>query len=191
MVCPWWLGFAIDNPLRRLFHDPARILGPYIRSGSTVLDIGAGTGFFSIPLAGMVGPAGHVTAIDIQPGMLGVLSRKARARGLADIIRPHLAAPDSLGNHSGADFILAFWVVHEVPDQRAFLAEVFSFLEPDGFFLLVEPLVHVSEKSFLRTIQIAADIGFAAKGTPKIPLSRGVLLVKKGQEDMERGGSYG
>ncbi|MEA5114593.1 MAG: class I SAM-dependent methyltransferase [Geobacteraceae bacterium] len=179
MICPWWLGFAIDNPLRRLFHDPGKILGPYVRPGNSVIDVGAGTGFFSIPLAGMVGPAGRVTAIDIQPEMLAALVRKARARGVSQIIKPHLASRDSLGDHSGADFILAFWVVHEVPDQRVFLEELRSFLKPGGLLLLVEPLVHVSGKSFLRTIETAAKTGFAVEDAPKIRLSRGTLMARK------------
>ncbi len=179
MVCPWWLGFAIDNPLRRLFHVPAKILGPYVRPGDTVIDVGAGTGFFSIPLAGMVGTAGRVTAIDIQPEMLLALARKARTKGVAERITPHLASPYSLGEHREADFIIAFWVVHEVPDQRAFLAEVRSLLKPGGLFLLVEPLVHVSEKSFEQTVQFAAEAGLAVMGSPGIRLSRGVLLKRK------------
>jgi len=179
MVCPWWLGFALDNPLRRLFHDPAKILGPYARPGETVIDVGAGTGFFSIPLAGMVGPTGRVTAIDLQPEMLEALTRKARAQGVAERITPHLATPYSLGEHNKADFIMAFWVVHEVPDQRAFLAEVSGLLKPGGLFLLVEPRVHVSEKSFGRTVQFAAEAGLTAQGTPNIRLSRCVLLKRK------------
>jgi len=179
MVCPWWLGFVIDNPLRTLVHDPESILSPYVGSGSTVLDIGAGMGCFTIPLARLVGPSGHVVAIDIQEGMLAALARKARAQGVLERIKPCLVSPYSLGSHPSADFILAFWVVHEVPDQRSFLSEVCSLLKPEGVFLLVEPLVHVSEKSFLRTIQNAVDASLVVKATPGIRLSRSVLLARK------------
>ncbi len=179
MVCPWWLGFAIDNPLRTLIHDPESILSPYVGSGSTVMDIGAGMGCFTIPLARLVGPAGRVLAIDIQAGMLATVARKARARGVSERIKPCLVSPYSLGSHPAADFILAFWVVHEVPDQRSFLEEVCGLLKPEGVFLLVEPLVHVAEKSFQRTVQTAVDAGLVVKGTPKIRLSRSVLLVRK------------
>jgi ubiquinone/menaquinone biosynthesis C-methylase UbiE len=179
MVCPWWLGFAIDNPLRTLIHDPESILKPYVGSGGTVMDIGAGMGCFTIPLARLVGPAGHVVAVDIQAGMLAAVARKARAQGVSERIRPCLVSPYSLGRHPAADFILAFWVVHEVPDQRSFLAEACSLLKPEGVFLLVEPRGHVGEKSFLRTVQNAADAGLVVKGAPEIRLSRSVLLARK------------
>ena len=61
-VCPWWLCFTFDNPLRKLLHNPEAILNPYIHPGNNVIDVGAGMGYFSIPLAKLVGPAGHVTA---------------------------------------------------------------------------------------------------------------------------------
>jgi hypothetical protein len=35
-VCPWWGGYFIDNPLRRLFHNPEKIVGPYVQPGMTV-----------------------------------------------------------------------------------------------------------------------------------------------------------
>ncbi|MBU4143260.1 hypothetical protein KJ590_04695, partial [Patescibacteria group bacterium] len=48
MVCPWWLCYSFDNPLRRLFHDPERLLGPYVKTGMTAVDIGCGMGYFTI-----------------------------------------------------------------------------------------------------------------------------------------------
>jgi hypothetical protein len=39
-VCPWWLGYFLLNPLRRFAHDPARIVGPYLKPGMTVVDFG-------------------------------------------------------------------------------------------------------------------------------------------------------
>jgi len=178
MVCPWWLCFTFDNPLRKLLHDPETILSPYVRPGSTVIDVGAGMGYFSIPLATLVGPAGHVTAIDIQAEMLAALDSRARRRGVSERIKPHLATSDSLGNHPKADFVNAFWMVHEVPNQRAFLTEIFAFLKPHGLFLLVEPIIHVRKKSFLGTIQTANEIGFIVKDMPKIRISHSVLFTR-------------
>jgi 2-polyprenyl-3-methyl-5-hydroxy-6-metoxy-1,4-benzoquinol methylase len=60
-VCPWWLAwFSINNPVRRLAHNPEKIVGPYVKAGTTVLDVGCGVGWFSIPMAGMVGDQGQV-----------------------------------------------------------------------------------------------------------------------------------
>jgi len=175
-VCPWWLCFTFDNPLRKLIHNPEAILSPFIKPGNNVIDVGAGMGYFSIPMAKCVGPEGHVTAIDIQPQMLSALTRRAQRCGVAERITTHLASPGSLGQHSKADFILAFWMVHEVSDQREFLKEIYNLLKPDGLFLMVEPVIHVPKRNFLQTLETANDIGFHIKENPKIRISRSALL---------------
>jgi len=178
IVCPWWLCFTFDNPLRKLLHNPETILSPYVRPGSTVIDIGPGMGYFSIPLARLVGPTGCVIAIDVQAKMLEALARRAARSGVSERIKPHLASADSLGNHPKADFVMAFWMVHEVPNQRTFLTEIFELLKPKGLFLLAEPIIHVRKKSFLRTLQTANEIGFVVKDMPKIRLSHTVLFTR-------------
>jgi len=176
LVCPWWLCFTFDNPLRKLLHNPKAILGPHIQPGNDVIDVGAGMGYFSIPMAKLVGPKGHVTAVDIQAKMLSALVRRAQRRGVSERITTHLASPGSLVHHLQADFILAFWMVHEVPDQKRLLKEIHNLLKPDGLFLLVEPIVHVSKKSFLQTLKTAEDVGFFIKESPRIRISRSALL---------------
>jgi ubiquinone/menaquinone biosynthesis C-methylase UbiE len=175
-VCPWWLCFTFDNPLRKWLHNPESILSPYVRPGDRVIDIGAGMGYFSIPLGRLVGPRGQITAIDLQPQMLSVLFRRAKRAGVSERVVTHLASPDSLGEHPPADFILAFWMVHEVPDQEKFLAEISRMLKPGGLFLLVEPKIHVSGKSFLQTLATARETGFTLKENPQIRLSHSALL---------------
>lgn len=177
MVCPWWLCYIFDNPLRKFIHNPEEILSSYVSPGNTVIDVGAGMGYFSIALARLVGPTGHVIAIDIQAKMLSTLTRRTRKYGLSDRISLYLAAPDSLGNHPKADFILTFWMVHEVQNQRAFFEEIFNLSKPGALFLLVEPILHVSKKAFLEELQIADEIGFTIKGKPRIRLSHSVLLM--------------
>ncbi len=178
LVCPPWLCFTFDNRLRRRIHDPAAILGAYVGPGDSVLDIGPGMGYFSIPLARLVGPAGRVTAIDIQEKMLAALALRAEKSGVSEIVRTHLATPESLGEHPGADFVLAFWMVHELPDQRPFLAQIFNLMKPGGRFLLVEPVIHVGAGPFARTLAIAAEVGFAVKEKPKVRFSRAALLTR-------------
>jgi 2-polyprenyl-3-methyl-5-hydroxy-6-metoxy-1,4-benzoquinol methylase len=176
-VCPWWLCFTFDNPLRKLLHNPEAILGPYIQPGSDVIDVGAGMGYFSIPMAKLVGPAGHVTAIDVQAKMLSALARRAQRRGVSERIATHLASPGSLDHLPQADFILAFWMVHEVPDHRSFLAEIHNLVKPNGLFLLVEPILHVPKKSFMQTLKTAEAVGFFVKENPRIRISRSALLA--------------
>jgi ubiquinone/menaquinone biosynthesis C-methylase UbiE len=175
-VCPRWLCFTFDNPLRKIVHDPIAILSPYIQQGDTAIDIGPGMGYFTIPLAELVGSKGSVIAIDIQQKMLRALMARAHKKGLSDRIKTHLAGPDSIGFNEKADFILAFWMMHEVPDQHRFLSEIRNLMKPEGLFLLVEPVIHVSKKNFARTIETAKELGFAIKEYPKIRMSQSVLL---------------
>ena len=175
-VCPWWLCFTFDNPFRRVLHNPSKLLSPYIHKGDTVIDIGAGMGYFSIPLAELVGPSGRVIAIDIQSKMLSTLVLRARKKGVSERIKTHLTDPGSIGIHEKADFILAFWMVHEVPNRRQFFSEIKSLMKPGGQFLMVEPIVHVSKETFLRTVETANELGFFVRDTPKIRISHSVLL---------------
>jgi ubiquinone/menaquinone biosynthesis C-methylase UbiE len=175
-VCPWWLCFTFDNPLRKLIHDPIKILSPYIHQGDTVIDIGPGMGYFSLPLAELVGSKGSIIAIDIQQKMLSALMARSQKKGVSDRIKTHLAGPDSIGYNKKADFILAFWMMHEVPDQKKFLSEIRSLMKPEGLFLLVEPLIHVSKNNFASTLETAKELGFVIKKSPKIRMSQSVLF---------------
>ncbi|MCG6537276.1 MAG: class I SAM-dependent methyltransferase, partial [Syntrophales bacterium LBB04] len=176
-VCPWWLCFTFDNFLRPLFHDPVRMLKGYIREGDTVLDVGPGMGYFTIPMARMVGETGKVIAADVQQRMLTFLESRAKKAGLARRIEPHLVSQESLGIDEPLDFALAFWMVHEVPDQGRFLEELKSLLKPGGLFLLVEPAMHVSKKMYRETEHRAQAAGLALKEKPKIFMSRSTLFV--------------
>lgn len=126
-VCPRWLCFTFDNVFRKLIHNPYKILYPYIKSGNTVLDIGPGIGYFTIPMAKMVGAKGRVIAADIQREMLSAIRKRAKRAGMLPRVSLHLASSDSLGVKVRADFILAFWMVHEVPDKKQFFSGIFSF----------------------------------------------------------------
>ncbi|MEW6666472.1 MAG: class I SAM-dependent methyltransferase [Thermodesulfobacteriota bacterium] len=175
-ICPWWLAYAFDNPLRRLFQDPERILAGIVRRGETALDVGCGMGYFSLALARIVGEEGRVIAADLQPQMLQRVSRRAVRLGLRNRIRLHRCEPTRIGLHEQVDFALAFWMVHEIPDAHTFLAELRGVLGPEARFLLVEPKVHVSGPDFRRTLRIAFQERLRLLGEPRVALSRAALL---------------
>jgi ubiquinone/menaquinone biosynthesis C-methylase UbiE len=178
-VCPWWLCFTFDNIFRNLIHNPYKILSPYIKVGDTILDIGPGMGYFTIPMAKMTGAEGRVIAADIQERMLLALKRRAENAGVDKRVIVHLSSPDSLAIKEKVDFILAFWMVHEVPDKKRFLSELFSVLKDNGAFLLAEPAIHVTKANFAETVNLAVQAGFIICAQPEIFLSRTVLLVKQ------------
>jgi ubiquinone/menaquinone biosynthesis C-methylase UbiE len=177
-VCPWWCCFTFDNFLRKLLQDPVAIVSKYIAPGDTVLDIGPGQGFFTIPMARLVGDAGRVIAIDVQSKMLSILTEKAKKSNVGDRIIPGLVTQDTPALYTPADFALAFWMVHEVPDRKRFLKEVFDSLKPGKLFLIAEPVVHVPAARFAETIADATSIGFRLVAQPRIAFSRSALLGK-------------
>jgi ubiquinone/menaquinone biosynthesis C-methylase UbiE len=145
-------------------------------------------GYFTILLAKLTGPKGHVTAIDIQEKMLAALRRRTERNGVSETVTTHLGNSGSIGCHEKADFVLLFWMFHEVPDQRALLIEIRDLLKPDGRILFVEPIIHVPKKSFLQTIRTAMELGFILKESPQIRFSHSALLsfVENGSHEDPR-----
>ena len=174
-TCPWWLGYTFDNPLRRFIHRPESILREFVSPGDTAVDIGCGLGHFSIALAELAGPTGHVAAFDIQTQMVERAQRRAARRNLANRIHFQVCSHDSIGFNGEADFALAFWMLHEVSDPEQFLAEVRSFLRPSGHLMIAEPRLHVSKTRFSAAIQQAERSGFRVAEGPKIRLSRCIV----------------
>ena len=118
-VCPWWVGYLLVSPLRSLFQKPERILGAYVREGMTVLDAGCAMGFFSLPLARMVGEKGRVICVDMQERMIRSLEKRANKAGLLDRIETRVCAPTNLelaDLEGQVDFAVAIAVVHETRD---------------------------------------------------------------------------
>jgi ubiquinone/menaquinone biosynthesis C-methylase UbiE len=177
-VCPCWLCFTFDNIFRKLFQNPERILKPYIIKGSTVLDIGPGIGYFTIPLAKLVGETGKVVAADIQQNMLDGIRHRAIRAGVIDVIKLHRSMPDKIGINEDIDFCLAFWMVHEVNNRTRFFGEIVSRLKKDGLLLLAEPKLHVSVNDFSKTLDIVESVGLSIIDKPKISLSQSALLKK-------------
>ena len=178
-VCPVEFARHLDSRLRRWLHDPRQILAPYLAPGMRALDIGCGPGFFTLDMARLVGPGGHVIAADIQQGMLDRVKHKIQATGLEERITLHLIADGRFGALGPIDFCLAFYMVHEVPDQLAFFKDIRSVLKSGGLALVVEPPLHVSRQEFEATIQIAGDADLTIANRPKMFLSKAVLLKKE------------
>ncbi len=175
-VCPHQAAFFLDNWIRRLIQPPRKILAPYVRPGSTVIDLGCGPGYFTLEMARLAGPGGKVVAADLQPKMLAHVRRKAEKHGLMDRIVLHQCTADRIGLDLEADFILACYMVHETPDPAAFLAEVKGLLNPEGRLLIVEPKLHVSKAAFETQLEAAAVQGFRPVDYPKGRGGRSVLL---------------
>jgi cyclopropane fatty-acyl-phospholipid synthase-like methyltransferase len=180
-VCPWWLGYLLANPIRKLYQNPTKILTPYLKPGMTVLEIGPGMGFFSLPMARLVGPDGKIVCPDIQEKMLKSLNRRAHRAGLESRILTRLASTDSLNidEFSGrVDFVLAFAVVHEIPNQESLFRQIFQGMKGGAQILIAEPTGHVTSERFEKMLEITTRQGFEKVSTPTIRGSISAVLKK-------------
>lgn len=182
-VCPWWVGYLLASPLRRLYQDPRTLLAPFVLPGMTVLEPGPGMGFFTLELARLVGPNGRVVAVELQQRMLDTLARRARRAGLAERIGlrktdgARLGVDDLVGV---VDFALAFAVVHEIRSPGPFFEAIERALRPGGKLLLSEPRGHVPASDFARTLELArqAGLGGIHGEVPRIRGCHAALLGK-------------
>jgi ubiquinone/menaquinone biosynthesis C-methylase UbiE len=177
-VCPWWLAYTFDNPLRLFLHNPEEILGLLIEKGMSVADIGCGMGYFSIAMAKMVASSGRVIAVDVQQKMLTIMQKRAVKAGVAERIHPVLAANDDIKIKDPLDFVLAFWMVHEVNDIPRFFGQVAAVLKEGGRVLYVEPKLHVPGRRFQEILDYARKAGFRINEGPVIRISRTAILLK-------------
>lgn len=176
-VCPVELAGGLDNKIRRWLQNPKRILSPYVKEGMTVLDLGCGPGFFSVAMAGMVGKTGKVLSADLQEGMLQKVCDKIKGTELENRIQLVKCKKDSVNVHDQVDFILTFYMIHEVQDKNSLFKQLRALLKDGGQFLLVEPkLFHVSRAEFAATTKIAEENGFSVNAGPKLPFSWSALL---------------
>ena len=175
-VCPWWLAYTFENPLRRILHNPQKMLSEYVRPGQTVVDIGCGMGYFSLGLAKLVGPSGRVISVDLQQEMLDTALKRASKKGLAQRITPHKCEPDKIGLEEKVDFILLFWMVHEVPNLDSFFSELKSMMKPGAKILMAEPKFHVSKNQVMKAIESAEKSGLKEVPVKNVSVSHTCLF---------------
>ena len=104
----------------------------------TVVDLGCGPGFFTIPAHQIVGPSGHVIAADIQPEMLDHLRGRLRSAEIHDVdviqtTEGHVPVTDHV-----ADVVFAAFVLHEANDPAGFLGECARLIKPEGAVAIIE-----------------------------------------------------
>jgi len=175
-VCPSEFAGSLDNSFRRWLQNPQKILKSFIQKGMTVLDLGCGPGVFTIEIARILQDSGKVIAADLQEGMLEIIANKAKGTDLEKRVELHKCLANSIGVTEKADFILAFWMVHEVPDHDSLFKELKAILKPEGRVFIVEPRMHVTGKAFKVMTDKLIKAGFEITGKPKVFFSRTLLL---------------
>ena len=161
---PSWKGYLLINPMRYLFQNPERILGDYVEPGMSVLDFGCSMGYFSIPVAKMVGENGRVICVDVDQKQLNVLRSRARKRNLIDRLTIQCIEP-SCANfvlpESSVDLALLLQVLHYMNAPVAALRRTHDSLKNGATMLVAEPKSHLTESEWDDTLQMVADAGFA------------------------------
>jgi len=170
---------ALESRLRLLLQNPGRILKGYIHPGMTVLDLGCGTGYFTLEIAKLLEKKGKVIAADVQKGMLEVLKQKLENSELQKQIQIHNNQENTLNLKEKVDFILAFYAFHEMKYLDSIINDLQKILKPETNILISEQKFHVSKYTFNTIIQKMENIGFEICKRPKIFLSRTVIMKIK------------
>ena len=135
----------LEGPDRSLWQKPDEIMDALnIADGSTVADVGAGAGWFTVRLARRVGPNGQVYAEDIQRPMLEAIDNRVRREGLTNVVTVlGLGTPEDPTLPAGLDAVLVVDVYEEVvyaevEDPVSWLTDVASALKPQGRLGIVD-----------------------------------------------------
>jgi 2-polyprenyl-3-methyl-5-hydroxy-6-metoxy-1,4-benzoquinol methylase len=127
----------LERADRAVWQKPDAVVGALgLRGTETVVDLGAGSGYFTFPLSRALAN-GKVVAIDIEPEMIRHIHHKAMTEGVANVAAV-LGKPDDPSLPSGADVVFVCDVVHHVPDRVAWLAKLSSEMKPGARLVVVE-----------------------------------------------------
>lgn len=166
-ACPYSQRFWVQAPHPFITRDRLReVLAP--EPGERLLEIGPGTGYYTLDLAGWVGPAGTVRIFDIQQEMLDHTMRRAEERAIGNV-EPTLGDAASLPYaDESVDAVVLVTVLGEIPDQAAALREIARVLAPGGR-LVVGELVgdpHYTSPGALRALGEATGLRLAQRSGP-------------------------
>jgi ubiquinone/menaquinone biosynthesis C-methylase UbiE len=129
----------LDDPARRAWLSPAEVLAAMaFDSGLTIADVGAGTGYFSLPLAQAVGSQGKIYAVDAQDDMLSLLRQKLNEGSFSNVELIHAEADDTTLPTGSCDLFFAANVWHEFDDRGAVLRESARVLKAGGRIAILD-----------------------------------------------------
>jgi ubiquinone/menaquinone biosynthesis C-methylase UbiE len=157
--CPVSLAWVLDNPIRRLWTRPV-LDWAGIQPGDTVLELGAGSGAFTVPAAQRVGPQGRLVAVDIQPEMIKRVAQRVQAAGLANVEARVASAYDLPLADKSVDKAFLISVLEEIPDPMRALAELRRVLKPDGIVSITAEFIDPDYWFPFETIRQLAAAGF-------------------------------
>jgi SAM-dependent methyltransferase len=166
-ACPYGQRFWVEAPHPLITRDRLReVLDP--SPGERILEIGPGTGYYTLDLAGWVGDAGAVEIFDLQQDFLDHTMRRAGERGLANVVPTQGDATELPYEDDSVDAVVLTAVLGEVPDQAAALREIKRVLKPGGRLVVGELFgdPHFTSPGALRRGGEAAGLAFERRSGP-------------------------
>jgi SAM-dependent methyltransferase len=128
---------SFDDPARDAWQMPGRVIAALqLRPGQIVADIGAGTGYFSIPLAKSAA-APKVYAVDIEPSMVDHINRRAAQAGLTNVVGV-LAGADRTNLPEAVDVVLIVDTYHHIPNRVAYFTALKAQMKPGATLAIVD-----------------------------------------------------
>jgi ubiquinone/menaquinone biosynthesis C-methylase UbiE len=129
----------LDRPEREKEEQPARLIELLkFKSGEVVADVGAGSGYLTFRVAGQVGAAGKVLAVDVQPEMLAIIRKKMKDRGVTNVEPVLGTETDPKLPAAAVDSIVLVDVYHEFSRPYEMAAAMVKSLKPGGRLVFVE-----------------------------------------------------
>lgn len=129
----------LEDPARLEWLPPGEVLSLLnIAPGEIIADIGAGTGYFALPMAGRTGNQGRVIAVDAQSEMLDWIRRKMESSAFSNIQMVHAEAQATTLPGATCDLVFMANVWHEFPNREAVLAEAARILKPGGRLAILD-----------------------------------------------------
>lgn len=128
------IALVMEHPLRRRFFDPVKTLkGAGVRPGQKVLEVGCGTGFFTVPAAELVGDEGRVYALDPHPLAIARVAKKVRDADLTNVALIKADAIETCLADGSVDLVLLLGVIPSptLPPERL-LPEMHRLLKREG-----------------------------------------------------------
>jgi ubiquinone/menaquinone biosynthesis C-methylase UbiE len=136
-ACPYSQRFWVEAPHPFITRARLReILEP--RPGERVLEVGPGTGYYSLPVAEWLGPGGRLDVLDLQEEMLDHTLRRAAEQGIENIDAARADAREMPYPDDSFDAAFLVTVLGEIPDQAAALRELRRVVKPQGRIVVGE-----------------------------------------------------
>ncbi len=181
---PW-----LDRPQREEEEQPTLVLEALaLRGGETVVDLGAGSGYFTFRIAPKVGKAGKVLAVEIQDEMIETLRRRAAEQKLMNVVVVKGAEDDPRLPANTVDLVLMVDVYHELSCPFEVMTKIREALKPHGRVVFVEyrkedpkvPIKEVHKMSVAQLEKEMAAVGLArVQAIEKLPLQHIVIFEKR------------